>query len=688
MRQRPWSDPTILPLSVLLCAISCSDSPSTPDTPAVPVATAINLSTNTASFSYLGQTLQVSAVVTDQNGAPLSAPVSWSVDAPAVATVSSSGVITAAGNGATTVRASRGSVGASVSVTVQQQATTLTVSSSSVTLIGVGSSQAVTAAARDAGGQAVGGAVITWRSSNEAVVTVSSSGTISAVSLGSATITAQSGTLTAPISVTVTAPTLNIPTPRGMDDMIRGLNLRFALSAFARNGQGQDIPAPGTRWSSSNPSVATIDSLTGQVLTLAAGRVTFIARSADGGTGAWTRDVVRIRRMQIDPYLATPLAGALWEIPVILLEYHPTADGFGLDTLRVPDFGAANWMSLDSLQRLTMRFAKRRKMMVEHGSRFRGYSNPAAPPSLGYRVIEHIIVYDQIPPHPTKRQMQIPGNPRFEDWHTAISDVNLEPLMRAQRVRELWVAWASFDGNYPVYNPARHKVEDMRAGWESNMSSPTGDVSNSDRDRNDAPVLDHTYIIYGINFRRTQAEAVHNVGHQLEAMLSHINSRQDGNQFLFWRSFVGQNASNQFISGRAGWTHMPPNTTVGYDYLNTTPVSSDIQDWRPDNTGAKTQVNASTWGNLVYPWPGETNFAQRVESQWYTYWFQNFPGRGNQIRHGGNWMTNWWAFVADWDAALRSGLGLYGSSPAAQTGSRPYAFPEAGARAAPVGHHQ
>lgn len=43
---------------------------------------------------------------------------------------------------------------------------------------------------------------------------------------------------------------------------------------------------------------------------------------------------------------------------------------------------------------------------------------------------------------------------------------------------------------------------------------------------------------------------------------------------------------------------------------------------------------------------------QRVASQWYVYWFQNFPGRGNQIPHGANWMTNWWAFVADWDAAI------------------------------------
>ncbi len=220
------------------------------------------------------------------------------------------------------------------------------------------------------------------------------------------------------------------------------------------------------------------------------------------------------------------------------------------------------------------------------------------------------------------------------------------------------------------------------------MASPTThDVSNSDQDPNDAPVLDHTYIIYGINFRRTQAEAVHNVGHQLERMLPYVNARQDGNSHLFWRHFVGQDATGQFITGRAGWTHMPPNTIVGYDYLNTTLVASDIEDWRPDNSGAKTQVNVNTWGTLTYPWPGETEFAQRVESQWYVYWMQNFPGRGNQIPHGANWLTNWWAVVADWDAAVTSGLGLYSSSPAAQSGpGRPYPFAAPAARPQAIQH--
>ena len=108
MKYRPWLPSTILMASlVLLYIVSCSDSPSAP--PPTPVPSAIGLSSTTANFTHLGQTVQVTASVRDQNGAPMNAAVSWSVEQSNVATVSGSGVIAAAGNGTTTVRATAGS---------------------------------------------------------------------------------------------------------------------------------------------------------------------------------------------------------------------------------------------------------------------------------------------------------------------------------------------------------------------------------------------------------------------------------------------------------------------------------------------------------------------------------------------------------------------------------------------------
>ena len=148
-------------------------------------------------------------------------------------------------------------------------------------------------------------------------------------------------------------------------------------------------------------------------------------------------------------------------------------------------------------------------------------------------------------------------------------------------------------------------------------------------------------------------------GHQLEAILSYANLRQDANYDLFWKKFVGQDAAGNFITGRAGWTHMPPNTTGNYDYYNTALVPSDIEDWRPDNSGAKTTVNANTLSTKGYLWPGGPNVPQKGESEWYIYWMQNMPGRDNTIPHGQYRMTNWWEFTGDWDGAVRRRLGLH-----------------------------
>ena len=107
---------------------------------------------------------------------------------------------------------------------------------------------------------------------------------------------------------------------------------------------------------------------------------------------------------------------------------------------------------------------------------------------------------------------------------------------------------------------------------------------------------------------------------------------------------------------------MPPNTLGDYDYLNPALVESDIEDWRPDNSGVKTLVNLNTWGDLAYAWPGGAQgVPQRTESQWYIYWMQNMPGLDNGIPYGRiNEMTNWWYLTARWDEVV-NGYGLHTS---------------------------
>ena len=456
---------------------------------------------------------------------------------------------------------------------------------------------------------------------------------------------------------------LEILAPPGAGNRIRGVDVEFRLRALGRGDAGHSVVPGNVTWTSTDPGVLSV-APDGTARSHREGRVTVNA-AAGGISASWEVEVVRSLRVPVSPEVATPAPGAQWEIPVILVGYIPTADGVNGDIRKAPDFWWLNPLSLDTIQTRCLEFTRRRKMMAEEGSRFRGYKDPAALPALGYRIVEQLFVYEHAPAS-TKRAS---SGGWFVDYDRILRSDGILDRIRNEGVREVWYCDSGFDSSFPSFDPAIHAAADARAGWESNMASPTtGDISNSDRDPNDLPIVDHTYIVYGIAYRRSQAEAMHNVGHQMEAMFSWVNQRQDGNSRLFWRSFVGQNSSNQFVTGRVGWTHMPPNTVEHYDYHNTASVPADIEDWRPDGNGEKKLITRSTWYDLVYPWPGAQDFHQREESQWYTYWMQNFPGRGNRIPHPSGWMTNWWAFVGDWDAAVRSGLGLHGSQPAAVQG--------------------
>ena len=177
----------------------------------------------------------------------------------------------------------------------------------------------------------------------------------------------------------------------------------------------------------------------------------------------WSRDAVRLRRLRIDPFLATPAAGATWEIPVIVFAYIPTADASLIDVRKAPDFWALLPFSLDTMEQRVLDFARRVKMCREQGSRFRGYKDLLAPPSLGIRIVEYVIVYDIIPAS-TKREPRSAGQPFFPDYFKVFAELQLTPIMQARQVKEVWDAWTGFDAGYPSYDPAIHIPADFRFG--------------------------------------------------------------------------------------------------------------------------------------------------------------------------------------------------------------------------------
>ena len=216
------------------------------------------------------------------------------------------------------------------------------------------------------------------------------------------------------------------------------------------------------------------------------------------------------------------------------MRFLPTADGVNLDVSKAADYWSLGPITLKKLKAKIDVFDKRVKYMLEEGSRFRGYKNPDARPSIGYRVVKYITVYEQTPPGFVIELVN--GFPVYApDYHQIFERFNMAHYINNLGVKEIWIWQGGVAPSFPSYDPSLHAPEDFRNWEESNMSSRlTGDISNSSRNNTDLPVYNSTYTVYGQNFRRTHSEAVHNHGHQLESILSHVNSN------LFWKKFVGK----------------------------------------------------------------------------------------------------------------------------------------------------
>ncbi len=387
------------------------------------------------------------------------------------------------------------------------------------------------------------------------------------------------------------------------------------------------------QWESSDPSVVAIEP-GGVPRAIAPGTATITATFA-GKTATMDLTVAEPARAPEEPpaqpFLTEPAIGAVYELPVLSIRFVPTNDGFTVDEARAGYAGnvsdVIDWINTIEVET---------KFMLEEGGRFRGYANPGARPSIGYRVVRTINIFEPIPPDRNDDHRTGSEGVYFPDYNSILARLGLQDLVENQGVREVWL-WGYHNGEI--------------APVESNMASAlTGDISNSNRFPDDLPIFSHTYTLYNYNWTRSSNEAVHDHGHQIEALLSAICNLQDMNTDLFWKRFVGQDDGGNFITGRCGWTHMPPNTINHYDYENYDVVPSDIFAWTPAG-GPTTDLNADTWGQLQYAWPSGNPPAGLIEHNWYIFWMQSLPGLDSGIPHdiGVGSMSNWWSFVGDWD---------------------------------------
>ena len=256
----------------------------------VPVAT-VTLAPPTLSLT-VGQTGTLTPTLKDANGNVLTGrTVTWSSDTPGVATVSTSGVVTAIGAGTATITAtSEGKSGtASVTVTLAPVAT-VTLAPTTLSLV-VAQTGTLTATLKDANNNVLTGRTITWSSGTPGVATVSTSGVVTAVAAGSATITATSEGKTGTATVTVTiAPVANVALAPSAPSITVGQTTTLVPTLTDANGN--TLTGRVVTWSSSATGVATV-STSGVVTGVAAGTATITATS-EGKTGTATVTVTPV----------------------------------------------------------------------------------------------------------------------------------------------------------------------------------------------------------------------------------------------------------------------------------------------------------------------------------------------------------------------------------------------------------
>lgn len=277
----------------------------------------------------VGRSLQLSAQVFDAAGQEIPGQViTWSSANPNAAAISATGLLTGVAAGTSVITATSGSVSKTANVSV------VWVSVGSVQLtpgsatIDVGGQIALSARVADAGGNELSGRSLVWTSQHPNVARVSNTGLVTAVGIGTATITAtvegksSSAVVTAKPGPSTVSSISVTPSSSSL-----AVGQRAQATAVSKNVSGATVTGATYAWTSSNVAVATVSS-SGLVSAVGSGQATITAASS-GVTGRMTVSVSN----SITSTSGTPLA----ELPRVYLNYpFPSRTG---QTINVPAGG-------------------------------------------------------------------------------------------------------------------------------------------------------------------------------------------------------------------------------------------------------------------------------------------------------------------------------------------------------------
>jgi trimeric autotransporter adhesin len=236
----------------------------------------------------VGVEVPISATPLDATGAQLTGRTFTFQSAnPSVATVNNlTKTVKGIADGSTTISVIVDGVIASDRISVGgRRPTSISITPTSLS-INAGQQAQMTAKVLDQVGTEMVGQSIQWSSSNTSTGQVSATGVVSAIAVGSSTILAVSGGLSASAAVSVVnAPVASVRISPSTVSTVVGAGA-VTLTATALDGNGVVLPGRASTWASQNPTVASVSSL--GVLTAVGPGTTSVTATIEGKTASIT----------------------------------------------------------------------------------------------------------------------------------------------------------------------------------------------------------------------------------------------------------------------------------------------------------------------------------------------------------------------------------------------------------------
>ncbi len=210
-------------------------------------------------FVLPGTTLRLMAEARDANARVVEgAEFAWASSDPTVAVVDATGLVTGTAEGDVDVSAtSSGVTGRAQLEVVEPAPTTVAVRPDAVVLEALGDTLRLAAEVQDQIGRPMPGEAVIWTAGDTLVARVDSTGLLTAVGNGEATITAGSGTLSGDAAVEVMQVARSVLVTPAADTLVLGDSLRLAAEAF--DARGHSVDGAAFAWSSSDPSIVGVD---------------------------------------------------------------------------------------------------------------------------------------------------------------------------------------------------------------------------------------------------------------------------------------------------------------------------------------------------------------------------------------------------------------------------------------------